>query len=90
MTKINTNNVGLAVGGVFAAWHLLWSLLVAAGWAQPLIDSVYRMHFLEVPIMVLPFDVSTAVSLVFVTFIVGYLIGYVFGTVWNRLHQNGK
>jgi hypothetical protein len=37
---INPNKVGLVVSALIGGWHLVWVTLVAAGWAQPLINFI--------------------------------------------------
>lgn len=79
---------GLALGGIVALWHLVWSGLVAVGAAQTVLDFVLRIHFLEVPVTLLPFSAQIAALLVAVTFLLGFLLGYVFAALWNWLHRN--
>lgn len=86
MKKLNGHTAGMAVGGFLALWHTAWSLLVAAGLAQTLIDFVFGIHFLDSPLVVGEFNLATAVTLVVVTFIVGYAAGWVFAWLWNSLH----
>ena len=74
--------MGVFVGGL----HLVWSVLLALGWAQALVDFKLRMHMISVPVVVNSFDLSTAVMLVIVTTIAGYIIGNIFARVWNRMH----
>ncbi len=66
--------------------HLVWSVLIALGWAQVLVDFKLRMHMVSVPIVVNSFDLSTAVMLVVVATIAGYVVGHIFARVWNRMH----
>jgi hypothetical protein len=35
MTRIGPINSGLVLGAVMGLWHMTWALLVAVGWAQP-------------------------------------------------------
>ena len=83
---LNSIRTGLVVGVVLALWHAGWSVLVASGIAQVLIDFVLRVHFLKIAVAVSPFNVATAALLVCVTFVVGFVIGIVFAFVWNALH----
>ncbi|HLC08377.1 MAG TPA: hypothetical protein VJK06_03745 [Methyloceanibacter sp.] len=87
MASINPNKAGLAVGALYGAWHLTWSLLVALGLAQPLIDFLFWIHFIKPVYVIEPFEILRAVILIVVTSGIGYLIGVVFALVWNRLHR---
>ena len=78
---------GLAFGAIVGLWHLLWSGLVAVGAAQTVLEFILRIHFLRVPITLLPFSASIAALLVAVTFGLGFLLGYVFAALWNWLHR---
>lgn len=85
---IDPVKTGLAVGALMGGWHLVWSILVALGWAQPLVDFVLWMHMISVPYVVKAFDLSTAAILIVITAIVGYVFGYVFARIWNRMHRS--
>lgn len=84
---ISANKVGLAFGGLLGLWHLLWSLLVAFGLAQPLLDWIFELHMISPPYMVLPFSFSSASMLVVVTTVFGYVVGYACAIIWNNLPQ---
>jgi hypothetical protein len=79
---------GIALGSVVALWHLVWSGLVAAGAAQTVLDFILQIHFLKVPVTLLPFSASIAALLVAITFGLGFLLGFVFAALWNWLHPN--
>jgi hypothetical protein len=61
---------------------------VAVGAAQTVLDFILRIHFLKVPMTLLPFSASIAAMLVAVTFGLGFLLGYVFAALWNWLHRD--
>lgn len=87
MGKINANRAGITLGAVIGLWHVSWSLLVAFGWAQAVIDFVLWMHFIKPIYMIEPFNLTTAVILAVVTAAIGYVMGLVFGLLWNGLHK---
>lgn len=81
--KVNPHSMGIVFGGFLAIWHAFWAVLVAVGLAQPLLDWVFRLHFLSNPYTVGLFDMGTAATLVIVTSLVGYTAGWVFGSLWQ-------
>lgn len=85
MNTLHTHTVGLAVGTTAAIVHAVLALIVALmpQAAQALIEGNIALHFLSVPVQVLPFTVGGAVMLVIVAFIVGYIVGSVFARVYN-------
>lgn len=85
--QLNQHKTGLALGALLGLWHLLWALLVAIGWAQPLMDFMFRIHFVQLSHSIAPFGFGRAVLLVFIAFVVGYIVGSVFAALWNWLHK---
>lgn len=83
---MNKNYTGLVLGSFVSALHLGWSILVAAGVAQPLMDWIFGLHFLNNPYKVMQFDLLTALTLVVVTFAVGYVAGVFFAFLWEKIH----
>ena len=83
MQPLNRNHVALALGSFVGFWHLIWSILLALGWAKPLVDFILNIHHIQVLYEIMPFEFGKAVGLVIVTFIVGYVFGFVFATGWN-------
>ena len=79
--------LGLTLGSFLALIHLIWVALIAVGLAQPLMDFVYRMHSLNNPFTVMPFDIGYAVGLVVLTFVMGNVVGHIFAFVWHKFHQ---
>ena len=86
---INRSKFALTFGIFGALIHLVWSVLVALGLAQPVMNFVYGMHFMANPYMVAPFSIGTAVGLIALGFVVPYIISSVFATIWNKVHKNG-
>ncbi len=84
---MSVGKAGLALGIVMGGWHLCWSILVAVGWAQPLIDFVFWMHFIKPIYVIEPFALARAAILIGVTSGVGFVIGSVFALVWNTFHK---
>jgi len=83
----NPNKVGLVLGVLIGGWHLFWSLLVAIGWAQPIIDFVFWAHMIKPVYFVKPFDPVAAVTLILITAIIRYIFGFLGAVIWNRLHR---
>lgn len=87
MSTVNPNKAGLVFAALLGGWHFLWAILVAAGWAQALLNFVFWIHFLKPIYLVEPFRAAVAVILIAVTAALGYVIGYVFGVLWNWIHR---
>ena len=70
-------------------WRPSWaaSILVALGWAQPVIDFVFWIHFIRPIYVIEPFEVTRAGMLVVMTAGMGFLMGSIFALVWNALHK---
>lgn len=85
MTHLNPHKVGLTFGALLGLWHAMWSLLVALGVAQTLLNFILGLHFLNVSFSVNEFQIGTALTLVAITSVIGYVMGYIGGAVWNRL-----
>lgn len=85
--ELNKNKVGLSFAVLLGSWHLLWSLLVATGLAQALLDFVYWVHFLNNPFTVGNFEPVTSLVLIAVTSCVGYVFGWILAFVWNWMHK---
>ncbi len=87
MNTLRPHTTGLALGGIFAVFHFLWAVLVAAGGAQLVIDWVFRLHFLVPVMQIAPFSLGLAAGLVVMTFVVGYVLGWLFATIWNVVQK---
>ena len=82
--QINKNKTGLTFGFLISSMHLFWSVLVALGLAQVLLNFIFDIHMLSMSITVMPFNVIKALILVVVTFIVGYVFGWLMAFFWNK------
>lgn len=84
--KLNKNRTGLIMGGAYALWHFVWSVLVLVGWADAFVDFESFTHFLINPTYVNDFSFNIATLLVLITFAIGYIFGWLFAWLWNTLH----
>lgn len=75
MNLIRTSLIG---GACLASLHFSWAILVALGWAQPLMDFIFKLHMLNSPFQIQPFDIALALGLVAVTFLIGCFYGLIF------------
>lgn len=85
MAKLSTTTTGLVLGAIIGGMHLFWSLLVAAGWGQPIINFIFWIHFIKPIYLIEPFESIRAVSLVVVTTGIGFIVGWAAAWLWNRL-----
>jgi hypothetical protein len=84
---INANRAGLVLGALVGGWHIIWSLMVAVGLAQPILDFAFWIHFVKPIYTVAPFEFAIAATLVVTTTIIGYIVGAAFGVLWNAIHS---
>ena len=80
------NRTGLVFGTVLAGFHVIWALLVMAGWAQPLINFVFWAHMIQPIYVIKAFDPLAALTLIAITFTSGYACGFIGAFLWNKLH----
>ncbi len=78
---------GAVVAILLAGWHLCWSLLVALGFAQPVIDFIFWIHFIKPVYVIEPFSLGRAALLVALTGGIGFAVGALLAAVWNALHR---
>lgn len=77
--------LGLVIGALMAGFHVFWIVLVALGWAQPLMDFIFWAHMITPIYVVKPFDPVAATILILVTFGMGYTFGFIGSLLWNKL-----
>jgi hypothetical protein len=77
--------VGLIFALFLALCHTMWALLVAAGWAQPVIDFLFWAHFTQPPYTIAPFSLGIALILVTVVSAIGFILGYIFAVIWDMV-----
>lgn len=66
--------------------HIIWSVLVALGFADDYVNWMLGMHFISAPtVTVGAFDIVTALSLIVSVAIVAYIAGFIFALAWNRV-----
>ena len=84
LTMTSPNKIGLAIAALMGGWHIIWSLLVLAGWAQPLIDFVFWAHMIRPIYVVQAFAPVVAFTLVAITAVIGYGFGYIGAVLWPK------
>lgn len=85
---INPTKTGIALGGLVGGLHLVWAVLVALVWAQPLVNFSAWAHMVSVPVVVKDFELTAAVTVIVVAALVGYVVGNIFARIWNYAHSN--
>lgn len=85
--KLNPHKTGLSLGLFFGAVHTLWSLFVAIGFAQTLMTWSMSWHMIQGQWTVTAFNLTSAITLIVVTSLIGYGLGFLFGTIWNKVHK---
>ena len=69
------SKVGLVIGALTGGWHVVWSLLVLLGWAQPIIDFIFWAHMIRSIYVVKAFDPTAALTLIGISSLIGYVVG---------------
>jgi hypothetical protein len=83
----NPSRVGIVVGALIGGWHLVWSLLVLIGWAQPIIDFIFWAHMIKPVYVVRSFNLAAAIMLIAITALIGYIFGFAGTIIWNRIRR---
>ncbi len=82
---LNPYKTGLALGGLSAATHIIWSIIVALGWGQAWLDFVFTMHMIKPVLKVNAFDFGSAIGVVVIAAVIAFIMGNVFAHIWNRV-----
>jgi hypothetical protein len=74
------------IGGLcLSSLHFCWAVLVALGFAQPLLDFIFKLHMLNSPFQVQPFSLALATGLIGITFLIGCFYGALFCLIKSKL-----
>ena len=84
MSLFRTSMIG---GLCLASLHFCWLILVFVGSAQPLLDFIFKLHMLNSPFQVQPFDYLLAIGLLGITFLIGCFYGFVFYMIKHLIHK---
>ncbi len=82
---INTHKLGLVFGFFAGLVHVVWSILVAAGFAKLWMDLILKLHFINYSFTIADFSWKKAIALVVITTFGGYIVGNVVGLIWNKV-----
>jgi hypothetical protein len=77
MRAVQSARAGIALGALIGGGQFCWALLVALGWAQPLVEPIY---------VVGPLDFKIAAIVIAVTTIAGFILGCAI-SVCQRRHR---
>ena len=76
------------IGGfTLSALHACWVVIVASGWAQPVLDFILNLHMLNSPFVVQPFSILVSAELLALTFVIGAFYGLVFSFIRKLLKK---
>lgn len=84
---LNPHKVGLTLGSFVGLLHLVWSILIACGVAESLVQFSMNMHMVNATVSIAPFSLTNALGLIIIALVVGYIVGQVFARVWNMMHK---
>lgn len=85
MNHLSPHKTGLVLGTLIGGVSLLWALLVSLGWAGILVNFILKIHMISIPFVMLPFNLSMALGLVAVKFVIAYCVGASFAYLANKI-----
>ena len=88
--RVKPSYLGMVGASLAIAWHSCWSLLVAMGLAQPVLDFMFWAHFIKPVYIVEPFQLDRVAVLLFVSGVVGYGVGAFLAAAWNAMCDASK
>ncbi|HZR72507.1 hypothetical protein [Bradyrhizobium sp.] len=77
--------MGLVTAGMMGGLHLIWSLSVAVGWGQSILNFFFWMYFIKPIDLVEPFQWARALTLVAISSIIWFALGSIAARLWNRI-----
>jgi hypothetical protein len=72
---------------LLSSLHFAWLVLVYMGIAQMVMDFIFKIHMLNSPLQVQPFEWSHAFLLIAITFSVGALYGWLYSVIQKLVNQ---
>lgn len=86
--ELDMQKTALTVGLFFATVHVIWSVLILIGLAQPLLDLIFWLHMVAPPFKFTEFSLTQSLTVIAVAFAVGYFGGFLFSGIWNKVHKS--
>ena len=87
MNIFDANKAGLIGGAVCGICSVLWSLLVAVGWAHDLLNAAMSVKFVVNPFQIADFAWGQACLGLIEALIAGYVVGWLLATLANAARQ---
>lgn len=85
MHALNRQKVGLTFAIFSGAMKLAWTLLVATGLAQPVLDGLFRISSIQPSHTVTPFNLGSSLALITYSVVQGFITGWALAAIWNLL-----
>lgn len=72
---------------LLSSLHFAWLVLVYIEMAQVVMDFIFKIHMLNSPLQVQPFEWSYAFLLIAITFSVGAIYGWLYSVIQKLVNQ---